>query len=66
VTVTSNDIVQRWVRPEHLSPDAVQDYRARFEAHPARLLVIENFLLDKRDQPAWHDTEDWRSQFELD
>lgn len=29
-------------------------------------LVIENFLLDKRDQPAWNEAETWQEEFELD
>jgi carbamoyltransferase len=29
-------------------------------------LVVENFLLDKRAQPAWERDESWRSEFELD
>ena len=29
-------------------------------------LVIENFLLDKRDQPAWQETRNWQEEFELD
>ncbi|MEE2710297.1 MAG: carbamoyltransferase [Gemmatimonadota bacterium] len=29
-------------------------------------LVMENYVLDKRNQPEWHEKEDWRSQFELD
>ena len=29
-------------------------------------LVIENFLLDKRDQPAFQDSGDWRKEFDLD
>jgi len=29
-------------------------------------LVIEDFLLDKRDQPTWQETGDWRQEFELD
>jgi carbamoyltransferase len=29
-------------------------------------LVVENFLLDKRAQPAWQDTGDWQKEFELD
>jgi carbamoyltransferase len=29
-------------------------------------LVLENFLLDKRDQPVMHEKENWREQFELD
>ena len=29
-------------------------------------LVIENVLLDKRDQPAWQETSNWQEEFELD
>jgi carbamoyltransferase len=29
-------------------------------------LVIENFLLDKRDQPAWEEKDAWQEEFELD
>ncbi len=29
-------------------------------------LVLENFLLDKREQPAFQDSGDWRKEFELD
>ncbi|CAG1010675.1 7-O-carbamoyltransferase [Burkholderiales bacterium] len=29
-------------------------------------LVLENFLLDKRDQPAFEDSGDWRKEFDLD
>jgi carbamoyltransferase len=29
-------------------------------------LVIENFLLEKHDQPEWADDDDWRDEFELD
>jgi len=29
-------------------------------------LVMENFILNKNDQPAIHDQEDWRRQYELD
>ena len=29
-------------------------------------LVIENFLLDKRNQPAWDEIEAWQEEFELD
>jgi carbamoyltransferase len=29
-------------------------------------LVMESFLLDKKDQPAWHEEHDWREEFELD
>jgi carbamoyltransferase len=29
-------------------------------------LVVENYLLDKRDQPQWQEQGDWRQEFELD
>jgi carbamoyltransferase len=29
-------------------------------------LVVENYLLDKRDQPPWQEQGDWRQEFELD
>jgi carbamoyltransferase len=29
-------------------------------------LVVENFLLDKRQQPEWNETENWQDEFELD
>ena len=29
-------------------------------------LVLGNYLLDKKDQPEFHDTIDWREEFELD
>ena len=29
-------------------------------------LVIENFLLDKKEQPAWQETDNWQEEFELD
>jgi carbamoyltransferase len=29
-------------------------------------LVIENILLDKKDQPAWQETSNWQKEFEFD
>jgi carbamoyltransferase len=29
-------------------------------------LVVENFLLDKKEQPAWEDDTSWQDEFELD
>lgn len=29
-------------------------------------LVLENFLLDKKSQPEWVETSDWKNEFELD
>lgn len=30
------------------------------------ILVLENFVLQKKDQPAWEETADWREEFGLD
>jgi len=29
-------------------------------------LIMENFLLDKKEQPEWKEDKDWRKEFELD
>ena len=29
-------------------------------------LVLENFLLDKKQQPVWNETDDWKNEFALD
>jgi carbamoyltransferase len=29
-------------------------------------LVIENYLLAKGAQPRWHETDDWKNEFQLD
>ena len=29
-------------------------------------LVIEDFLLDKKDQPEWKEKDKWQEEFELD
>jgi carbamoyltransferase len=29
-------------------------------------LVVENFMLDKKEQPAWSEDASWRDEFELD
>jgi carbamoyltransferase len=29
-------------------------------------LVMENYLLNKQEQPPWHEEGDWREEFELD
>ena len=29
-------------------------------------LALGNYVLDKRDQPEWKETVDWKSEFELD
>lgn len=30
------------------------------------ILILENFVLKKKDQPPWHETRDWREEFVLD
>ena len=33
------------IQPQHLTEDAVRSYRSAFESHPARFVVLEEFLL---------------------
>ena len=35
----------RWIQPQHLTDDAVNGYRETMTSHPARLVVLEEFLL---------------------
>lgn len=37
--------LKTWVQPQHLDKDALQFHRKSFEAHPARLVVLRNFLV---------------------
>jgi len=30
------------------------------------VLVLGSFILDKQEQPEWHETADWREDFQLD
>lgn len=34
-----------WIRPIHLQPDTIKSYRRAFTSHPARVLVLKDFLL---------------------
>ena len=43
-----------WVEEAHLLPS---------DAAPT---VLENVLLDKKDQPKWQKDESWKEEFELD
>jgi Rps23 Pro-64 3,4-dihydroxylase Tpa1-like proline 4-hydroxylase len=45
--VTDDDELRGWIQPQHLAEDAVSTYRARFQEHPAKLLVIHEFLVDE-------------------
>jgi hypothetical protein len=36
--------LQSWIQPQHLETEALEAYRTALEAHPARLVVLENFL----------------------
>lgn len=38
--------LEGWVQPGHLQPDAIEAGRRAFASHPARTLVLKNFLLD--------------------
>jgi Rps23 Pro-64 3,4-dihydroxylase Tpa1-like proline 4-hydroxylase len=36
-----------WIQPQHLEEDSLRSYREAFQSHPARMVVLENFLVDK-------------------
>lgn len=42
----AGDDLDAWVEPRYLDAGVVEACRAAFERHPARLLVLETFLLD--------------------
>jgi len=39
------DALGRWIQPQHLTDEALKGYRRSMAAHPARLVVIEDFLV---------------------
>jgi carbamoyltransferase len=53
------------VRGEPIVCTPEDAYRCFMRTH-IDYLVLGPFLLDKREQPAWKDAEDWRSAFQLD
>jgi len=38
--------LKEWIRPEHLSSNAIQQWRRAFLSHPLRVTVLKRFLLD--------------------
>ncbi len=44
----------------------VEDAYRCFMRTEMDFLVLENYILAKPDQPAWHETGDWRDEYELD
>lgn len=53
------------VRGEPIVCTPADSYRC-FMRTEMDFLVVENFLLDKRQQPKWDETENWQEEFELD
>ena len=53
------------VRGEPIVCSPADSYRC-FMRTEMDYLVLENFILDKKDQPAFAEKSDWREQFELD
>src|SRR6266567_775383 len=35
-----------WIQPQHLEEQVLTGYRQSLESHPARLVVLEDFLVD--------------------
>jgi hypothetical protein len=44
--VTDTAALGRWIQPQHLDASAMEAYRERFASDPARVLHLEDFLLD--------------------
>ena len=36
-----------WIQPQHLQGAAIESYKRAFASHPARLLVLKDFLRDE-------------------
>ena len=36
----------KWIKPQHLDEENLTRYRQAFDRHPARLVVVEDLLLD--------------------
>jgi carbamoyltransferase len=53
------------VRGEPIVGSPTDAYRC-FMRTEMDYLVVENFLLDKKDQPHWEKDDSWQSEFELD
>ncbi|HEY5446206.1 MAG TPA: carbamoyltransferase C-terminal domain-containing protein, partial [Pyrinomonadaceae bacterium] len=53
------------VRGEPIVCSPADSYRC-FMRTEMDYLVLENFILDKKDQPAFAEKGDWRQEFELD
>jgi 2OG-Fe(II) oxygenase superfamily len=39
--------LESWIQPQHLSCRTIEAYRTAFASHPARLVVIQDFLVSK-------------------
>lgn len=44
--MVDREALAAWIQPQHLQEEAIGGYRDAFAAHPARMLVLENFLVD--------------------
>jgi len=53
------------VRGEPIVCTPADAYRCFMRTH-IDYLVMGPFLVDKRTQPEWKETEEWREQFQLD
>jgi Rps23 Pro-64 3,4-dihydroxylase Tpa1-like proline 4-hydroxylase len=36
-----------WIKPQHFEADALERYRNEFQSHPAKVIVLEDFLVEK-------------------
>jgi carbamoyltransferase len=53
------------VRGEPIVCTPEDAYRCFMRTH-IDYLVVEDFLLDKSEQPAWHEEGEWKHEFQLD
>ena len=49
--MVDNDFLAKWIQPQHLDPGKLVEYREMFESNPARMTVLEEFLVpDKAEK----------------
>ncbi len=46
--MVDNDFLSTWIQPQHLEPGALDGYKEAFGSNPARMAVIEDFLVEDK------------------
>jgi 2-oxoglutarate-Fe(II)-dependent oxygenase superfamily protein len=47
-TAIDPKVVGPWIQPKHLEPESIRSYRDAFESHPARMILIRDFLVESK------------------